>query len=55
MDMNRRGRTSRLREVADWFGFKYIESLIAELSDARPDHFEEDAAWYQSFLTRIRD
>ena len=43
----------RLREVARWFGFEYIELLIAELPVANPDTFEKDVAWYQSFLNRI--
>jgi hypothetical protein len=40
----------RLREVAGWFGFKYIDLLIAELPQAQLDTFEKDAVWYQSFL-----
>jgi hypothetical protein len=43
----------RLREIAGWFGFKYVESLIAELPPANLDSFEKDVAWYQSFLRRI--
>jgi len=43
----------RLREVSGWFGFKYVELLIAELPDANLDSFENDAAWYLSFLRRI--
>jgi hypothetical protein len=43
----------RLREVADWFEFKYIELLIAELPEANLDTFEKEAAWYQSFLKRV--
>lgn len=44
----------QLREVAGWFGFNYIDLLITELSQADLDSFEKDAAWYQSFLERIR-
>lgn len=45
----------RLREVAGWFGFKYIDLLIAELPQAKLDTFEKDTAWYRSFLNRIGD
>jgi hypothetical protein len=40
----------RLREVAGWFDFKHIDLLITEL----PKAIEKDAAWYQSFLNRVR-
>jgi hypothetical protein len=43
----------RLREVAGWFGFKYVDLLIAELAQAKLDTFEKDALWYQSFLERV--
>ena len=43
----------RLREVAGWFGFKYIDLLIAELPQATLDTFDNDAAWYKSFLERV--
>jgi hypothetical protein len=43
----------RLREVAGWFGFTYIESLIAELSESKLDTFEKHAAWYRSFLAKV--
>jgi len=43
----------RLREVAAWFGFKYIDLLVAELPQAKLDTFEKDAVWYQSFLGRV--
>jgi hypothetical protein len=43
----------RLREVAGWFGFKHIDSLITELAHAKLDTFEKDVAWYQSFLVRV--
>jgi hypothetical protein len=43
----------RLREVADLFGFKYIDLLIAGLSQAKLDTFEKDAAWYCSFLKNV--
>jgi len=43
----------RLREVARWFDFKYIELLIAELPKAKLDTFEKDAVWYQSFLEKV--
>src|SRR5262245_7709345 len=33
----------RLREVAGWFEFKYIDLLIAELQQAKLDTFEKDA------------
>jgi hypothetical protein len=39
----------RLKEVADWFGFKYIDLLIAELSQANLN----DTVWYHSFLERV--
>jgi hypothetical protein len=45
----------RLREVALWFDFKHIESLIAELAQAKLDTSEKDAVWYQSFLKRVGD
>jgi hypothetical protein len=45
----------RLREVALWFEFKYIDLLIAELPQAKLDTCEKDALWYQSFLERVRD
>jgi hypothetical protein len=44
----------RLREVAGWFGFKYIDLLIAELAQATLDTFNKDAVWYQSFLERVK-
>ncbi len=43
----------RLREVAGWFSFKYIDLLIAELAQARLDTFEKDTLWYRSFLERV--
>jgi hypothetical protein len=43
----------RLREVAGWFAFTYIDLLIAELPQANLDTFEKDAVWYRSFLERI--
>jgi hypothetical protein len=43
----------RLREVAGWFDFKYIDLLIAELPEAKLDTFEKDAAWYHAFLKRV--
>lgn len=43
----------RLKEVAGWFGFKYIDLLIAELSQAKLDTFEKDTSWYLSFLERV--
>jgi hypothetical protein len=43
----------RLREVAGWFGFKYIEQLIADFPQASLDTFEKDAVWYQYFLERV--
>jgi hypothetical protein len=43
----------RLREVAGWFGFKFIDLLIAELPQAKRDTFEKDAVWYKSFLERV--
>jgi hypothetical protein len=43
----------RLKEVAGWFGFKHIDLLIAELSDAKLDTFEKEEVWYQSFLKRV--
>jgi hypothetical protein len=42
-----------LREVADWFHFKYIELLVNELPKANLDSFEKDTAWYQSFLIKV--
>jgi hypothetical protein len=45
----------RLREVAGWFGFKYIDLLLGELPQAKLDAFEKDAVWNQSFLLKIRD
>jgi len=45
----------RLREVAGWFDFKYIESMIAELSQVRLDTCEKESAWYQSFLEQVRE
>jgi hypothetical protein len=39
--------------VADWFDFKYIDLLIAELPQAKLDTFEKDAVWYQAFLERV--
>jgi hypothetical protein len=43
----------RLREVASWFGFKYIDLLNAELPEAKLDTFEKDATWYHAFLIRV--
>jgi hypothetical protein len=43
----------RLREIAGWFGFKYIDLLISELSKAKLDSFEKGAVWYRSFLERV--
>lgn len=43
----------RLREVALWFGFNYIDLLIAELPQAKLNTFAKDAVWYQSFLERV--
>ena len=44
----------RLREVAGWFDFKHIDLLIAELSQAKRDTFENDTVWYRSFLEAVR-
>jgi hypothetical protein len=44
----------RLREVAGWFSFKYIDLLIAELPLANLDTSEKDAVWYQLFLKRVK-
>lgn len=43
----------RLREVAAWFGFQYVESLISELTEAKLDTHENDGSWYQSFLKKL--
>ena len=43
----------RLKEVAGWFGFEYINLLIAELPQAKLDTFEKDAVWYESFLKQV--
>jgi hypothetical protein len=43
----------RLREVADWFCFKYIDHLIGELSQANLDTIEKYVVWYQSFLEKV--
>jgi hypothetical protein len=43
----------RLTEVADWFGFKYIEQLIAELPQQSLDTYERRKAWYHSFLEKV--
>jgi hypothetical protein len=43
----------RLREVAGWFDFKYIDLLIAELPQAKLDTFAKDAVWYDSFLENV--
>jgi hypothetical protein len=45
----------QIREVAGWFGFKYLDLLIAQLSDVENDSIEEDDAWYEAFLKRVRD
>jgi hypothetical protein len=42
-----------LREVADLFGFKHIEEIIAELAGAKLDSVEKNSEWYQSFLQRL--
>ena len=43
----------RLREVARWFDFKFIELLIVELPEAKLDTAEKDAVWYESFLKKV--
>jgi hypothetical protein len=43
----------RLREVARWFDFKFIELLIAELPEAKLNTVEKDAVWYESFLKKV--
>ena len=43
----------RLTEVAGWFGFNFIDSLIVELPQAKLGTLEKDAVWYQSFLDRV--
>jgi len=43
----------RLKEVADWFDFKHIHLLIAELPQAKLDTTEKDTLWYRSFLERV--
>lgn len=43
----------RLRELANLFGFKYVELLISELSEAKLDTSERDTVWYESFLKRV--
>jgi hypothetical protein len=47
------GLLPTIREVAGWFGFKYIDLLIAELPQAKLDTFEKDAVWYQSYRAAI--
>jgi hypothetical protein len=44
----------RLKEVAGWFAFNYIDLLIAELQQTILDTFEKDRIWYQSFLVKVR-
>jgi hypothetical protein len=43
----------RLKEVAGWFGFKYVEQLIAELPQANLDTLEKNEVWYRSFLEKV--
>jgi len=45
--------SARLIEISGWFDFKYIESLIDELSHSKLDTFEKSEAWYQSFLQKL--
>ncbi len=44
----------RLREVAGWFAFEYVELLISELLQAKRDTVEKDAIWYKTFLERVQ-
>ena len=45
----------RLREVAGWLGFSYVDMLIVQLTQTKLDTFEKDAVWYQSFLESVGD
>jgi hypothetical protein len=44
----------RLQEVAALFGFAHADQIINELADGNLNTFEKQAAWYASFLERIR-
>jgi hypothetical protein len=43
----------RLREVADWFGFRHAETFLHELAQTKLDTAAKDAAWYESFIARL--